>query len=92
MIVRFDGEAVSCTLERKSAPIGVDGDPTADAGLGISEADAIVDDARRHLDEQGLLVSDQGNTASLGAGDRAAITEQAIREEKEQEPGPELNI
>ena len=41
MIVRFDNKAVQQTVERKSEPIGVEGDPPTQKG-GISEADAIV--------------------------------------------------
>ncbi|KAI9827746.1 MAG: Protein phosphatase 2C 1 [Thelocarpon impressellum] len=50
MIVRFDNKAVQKTAERKADAIGVEGDPPTRKG-GISEADAIVLDARRRSGE-----------------------------------------
>lgn len=73
MVVRFDNKALK---QRKNESLmGVDSDQTQP---GISEADAIVSQARKQMGE-----SDQPI-------EQAA--QQMIMEEEEQEPGPELNI
>ena len=72
MVVRFDNNAVQQTVESKAEPIGVEGDPTSVKG-GISEADAIVKEARKSM----------GNGSKLDAPE-----EDFIREEEEKEPGP----
>ncbi|THV80410.1 MgPP2CL-1, protein phosphatase 2C-like protein 1 [Aureobasidium pullulans] len=78
MIVRFDNQALQQTVERKVEPIGVDGDPAAQKG-GVSEADAIVSEQRKKLDESGELL------------DRVPSDVNEEQEEKV-DPGPELNI
>ena len=77
MIVRFDSQAVQQTVERKVEPIGVDGDPASQKG-GVSEAEAIIAEQRKKLDESGELL------------DRVPSD---INEEEEpaNDPGPELN-
>lgn len=72
MVVRFDNKAVQQTVESKAEPIGVEGDPTSVKG-GISEADAIVKEARKSM----------GNGGKLDAPEK-----DVIREEEEKEPGP----
>ena len=79
MIVRFDNRAVQNTVERKTEPIGVDGDPATKEG-GISEAENLVLQSRKHLDESGEAVPPE------------SITTDSIEEEDEAEPGPELNV
>ncbi|KAF2838363.1 PP2C-domain-containing protein [Patellaria atrata CBS 101060] len=75
MIVRFDNKALK---ERKGQPLmGVDGDPPSTKG-GISEADSIVSQAKKQLDESGGEALDK-------------TTSEMIREEEEAEPGPELD-
>ena len=73
MVVRFDNKALK---QRKNESLmGVDNDQTQP---GISEADAIVSQARKQMGESDQPV------------EQAA--QQMIMEEEEQEPGPELNI
>lgn len=76
MVVRFDNQALHHNQETDL--IGVDGDPSTDAN-GISEATAIVNNIKHHLD---------GNSASPVQ----VTTHDVIDEVKQnQEAGPELN-
>ncbi|KAF2740135.1 PP2C-domain-containing protein [Polyplosphaeria fusca] len=74
MIVRFDNKALKARKTESS--IGVDGDQTTS---GISEADAIVSQAKKQM----------GGEPEQSV-DKAAA--EMIMEEEESEPGPELNI
>ncbi|KAK5154963.1 phosphatase 2C-like domain-containing protein [Cryomyces antarcticus] len=79
MVVRFDNKAVQDTVKRIAEPIGVDGDPPTTRG-GLSEAEAIVLQSRKKLDE---TEDDQ----------LEKVPSDVIREESEEpEPGPELNL
>ena len=80
MIVRFDNKALAQAQSQKDQLIGVDGDPAMKTG-GISEAQAIVSEIKRHIDE---------------GGDPLALARPTTNEfvedvERNQEPGPELN-
>lgn len=59
----------------------MDGDLPSSKKGGISEADAIVKEARKNLDDSG--------TGAADVGDKG-LREEIIREEEEKEPGPEL--
>lgn len=75
MIVRFDNKAVK---QRKTeAQMGVDKDISA-TKAGVSEADAIVSQAKKELGEPNVPVE---NAAA-----------EIIKEEEEHEAGPELNL
>ncbi|KAF2710216.1 protein phosphatase-like protein 2C [Pleomassaria siparia CBS 279.74] len=75
MVVRFDSKALK---QRKNESLmGVDGDH---AKAGISEADAIVSQARRKLSGEPDVPIEQ------------AARQMIMEEEEQQEPGPELNI
>ena len=78
MIVRFDGKAVQNTVDRKTELIGVDGDRATREG-GISEAENLVLQSKKHLDESGEAMPPEH------------LTTESIEEEDEAEPGPELN-
>ena len=82
MVVRFDNKAVQETVERKVDPIGVDGDPPATEG-GISEADAIVKEARKSMPDISTLEAKDA--------DEHRVTQAVLKEEEEQETGPELD-
>lgn len=82
MLVRFDGKAVQETVQRKTEPIGVEGDPTSKQG-GISEADAIVKEARKSMGE----VKKPEEIEET----KRRVSQEMIREECEHEPGPELD-
>lgn len=73
MIVRFDNKALQQTVERRNDPIGVDGDPLSTRKGGISEADAIVQEAKKNMNEAGQ---------SAGTGDRTPVSQEVIAEEE----------
>lgn len=83
MVVRFDNKALQQTVERKIEAIGVEGDPPWNKKGGISEADAIVREARKSMGDAQV----DGTTE-----DRAGVSQEVIREEAEKEPGPELDL
>jgi protein phosphatase PTC1 len=78
MVVRFDNKAVQQTVAKEVPPIGVEGDATTKAG-GVSEAEAIVAESQKKLDE----------TGEVPASVPRDLVEQ--EEEHDAEPGPELN-
>ena len=89
MIVRFDNKALQQTVERKAEPIGVEGDPPSTKKGGISEADAIVKEARKSMGEG------PGKTLHSDAEveeEKVKVSQEIIREEEEKEVGPELNL
>jgi len=49
MVIRLDSNRVKDVVNKKSEPIGVDGDP---ASRGMSEADKIVEDAQKNIASQ----------------------------------------
>lgn len=82
MIVRFDIEALQQTVERRNEPIGVDGDPPSTRKGGISEADAILKEAKKNMDEAGQ---------DIGAEDRTRLNRETIQEEEEKEARPQAD-
>ncbi|KAI6820283.1 PP2C-domain-containing protein [Hortaea werneckii] len=78
MVVRFDSKAVQQTASNQSQLIGVEGDPATTAG-GISEAEALVMESKKQLDETGEGL------------DRIPSDLIEQDEEHDAEPGPELN-
>ncbi|KAL7778095.1 hypothetical protein CFE70_004770 [Pyrenophora teres f. teres 0-1] len=75
MVVRFDNKAIR--QRKNDAMMGVDGDQATMKG-GITEADAIVAQARKTIGEPETSVEN--------------AAKEIIMEEAEAEPGPELNI
>lgn len=89
MIVRFDNNALKA--RRNEASIGVQGD-AATGTKGESEADAIVESVKRHIDETGevpAMVEANSNT-SAGEGMMADIEEHP-GEEEDADSSPEVN-
>lgn len=86
MIVRFDNKALQQTVEKKAEPIGVEGDPSSTKKGGISEADAIIKEARKSMTDSQLLVPEE-----VSSEDKAKISQDVIREEEEKEVGPEVD-
>lgn len=78
MVIRFDSKAVQQTATNQSQNIGVDGDPATQTG-GISEAEALVMESKKMLDESGEGL------------DRIPSDLIEQEEEHDAEPGPELN-
>ena len=88
MIVRFDNKALLQTVERKTEPIGVEGDPPSNKKGGISEADAIVKEARKSMGEgPGKPLHSDGEVEEI----KARVSQDIIREEAEKEVGPEVD-
>jgi protein phosphatase PTC1 len=79
MIVRFDNKAVQNTVDRKVELIGVEGDPPGKKG-GISEAEAIVRDAKAKALGEGAESSQSIDSE----------TAKAVEEATYGEAGPEL--
>ncbi|KAF2269883.1 PP2C-domain-containing protein [Lojkania enalia] len=75
MIVRFDNKALK--QRKNESLLGVDGDPGAKTG--ISEADALVSQARKQMGEPEQAIE-------------SAAAEMIMEEEEMSEPGPELNV
>ena len=89
MVVRFDNKAVQQTVERRTEPIGVEGDPPSTKKGGISEADAIVKEASKSLGDDGKLGAESEIPEEVQKG---RFSQEIIEEEEEKEPGPELNV
>lgn len=83
MVVRFDGKAVQQTINNLAEPIGVDGDPATVKG-GISEAEAIVLQTRKQIDQTG------GENVAPIAVD-VVEHETKSEDQKAAEPTPQLN-
>ena len=90
MIVRFDSKAVQQTVERRAEPIGVEGDPPTTKKGGISEADAIVKEARKSMGDISRPTHPDIRTEDVEE-EQSRISREIIREESEKEVGPELD-
>lgn len=85
MVVRFDHHALRQTVEHIKEPIGVEGDPASMKKGGISEADAIVKEARKSMGDAGL-------DGSLTEDERKRLSKEIIMEGSEKEPDPEIGM
>lgn len=88
MIVRFDNKALQQTVERRTEPIGVEGDPPSTKKGGISEADALVKEARKSMGDGGKHLP----TGDVLEEEKTRVSKEIIKEEDEKEPGPELKL
>ncbi|EED22873.1 protein phosphatase 2C, putative [Talaromyces stipitatus ATCC 10500] len=66
MVVRFDANIIRDVVERRSEPIGVEGDPLSQVKGGISEADKIVEGAKRRLENADSASVDAGSDTKHG--------------------------
>ena len=80
MVVRFDSQALKQAMEHRTKPIGVEGDAMSKGSM--SETDALVNEARKSMQIDGVNVEEHIHK----------ISQEIIREEEEKEPGPELNL
>jgi protein phosphatase PTC1 len=84
MVIRLDSIRVKDVVDNKAEPIGVDGD-AANVLHGVSEADKILEGARKSMASAGIAddpeAADQTNEAIL---ERMANSDE--------EPGPELSV
>ncbi|KAF2863236.1 PP2C-domain-containing protein [Piedraia hortae CBS 480.64] len=78
MIVRFDSKALQQTVANEVPPIGVEGDAATRPG-GVSEAQAIVMESKKKMGNAGVTT------------DEVAHELVKAEEERDPEPGPELN-
>ncbi|KAL9101710.1 MAG: hypothetical protein Q9163_003053 [Psora crenata] len=84
MVVRFDSKAVSRKIERVSSPIGVEGDPLSTKKGGISEADHLVDEARKSMNDAGVP------TGEMEEAEKMRVSQEIVKEEEQKEAGPEI--
>ena len=91
MVVRFDNGKLQQTVERKTEAIGVEGDPPSIRAGGISEADAIVGEARKSMGDVGHVLHSDVRSEEGVEEDKARISQEIIREEEEKEVGPEVD-
>lgn len=93
MVVRFDSKALQQTVERGTEPIGVEGDPPSTKKGGISEADALVKEARKSMGDIGRGDIGMGLPGDVNlAEEKQRIGQEIIKEEEEKEPGLELHL
>ncbi|KAJ5098669.1 hypothetical protein N7532_005670 [Penicillium argentinense] len=86
MVIRLDANRVKDVVSNKADPIGVDGDPSANVPHGVSEADKIVEGARRSMASAGLTDNPE---AAEKAGEEIL---EKMAKNNDQEPGPELSL
>jgi protein phosphatase PTC1 len=83
MVIRLDTKRVKDIVNNTAEPIGVDGDPSTNVPHGVSEADKILEGARKSM-------------ASAGLADDADLVEKTNEEilqnmaNADEEPGPEM--
>ncbi|KAI9928128.1 hypothetical protein ASPWEDRAFT_50597 [Aspergillus wentii DTO 134E9] len=82
MVIRFDSNRVKEVVNRTAEPIGVDGDPT-NVDHGVSEADKIVEGARKSMANAGI--TDDAETAEKAQGE-------ILEKMSNDGPGPELSV
>lgn len=82
MVIRFDSSRVKKVVNQGTGPIGADGDPS-NVEHGVSEADKIVEGARRSMASAGL--ADDTETAEK-------VNEEILQKMSNDEPGPELSV
>ena len=83
MVIRFDSGRVKEVVNQVAEPIGVDGDPPTNVEHGVSEADKIVEGARRSMASAGL--TDDNETAEK-------VNEELLQKMSNDEAGPELSV
>lgn len=85
MVIRLDTNRVKEVVSNKTGPIGVDGDLPVNASHGVSEAEKIVEGARKSMASAGI--ADDPETA-------AQTNEEILQKmaNSDQSPGPEMSI
>lgn len=85
MVVRFDANLIRDIIERRSEPIGVEGDTLSKEKGAVSEADKIVEVAKKKLDN-----IDDSSQIDLGLN--VKLKEELIDQVNSESPGPELHL
>jgi protein phosphatase PTC1 len=89
MVIRFDNNRVKEVVNRTVDPIGVDGDPATHAGYGVSEADKIVEGARKSM--ASTEITDEAESAEKIAEKKAEkVTEKILQKMGDDGPGPDV--
>lgn len=83
MVVRFDMNRVKDVINRVVDPIGVIGDPVSGGDRNISEADKIVEGARKSMANAGIADNSESPEK---------VDEEILQKMSNDEPGPELSI
>lgn len=81
MVVRFNTRAVQDVVVHRVEPIGVEGDALSSVPGGVTESEAIIGKATKHLE----LHPDGG------AAPPSRLSSEVIQEEGKKESGPELD-
>jgi hypothetical protein len=84
MVIRLDSNRVKDVVNKKAEPIGVDGDVSS-VSHGISEADKILEGARKSMASAGI----EDDPEAAEQANEAILERMANADE---EPGPELNV
>lgn len=58
MVIRLDSTRLKEVVNNKTEPIGVEGDPATNVAHGMSEADKIVENARKSMANAGITDSE----------------------------------
>ncbi|KAE8340398.1 hypothetical protein BDV24DRAFT_62174 [Aspergillus arachidicola] len=83
MVIRLDTDRVKEVINKTAEPIGVAGDPSMDVEHGVSEADKIIEGARKSM--ANADIADDGETAEKGKND-------ILHKMVDGEPGPEMSL
>ncbi|OOF93081.1 hypothetical protein ASPCADRAFT_53644 [Aspergillus carbonarius ITEM 5010] len=83
MVIRFDSDRVKDVINRVVDPIGVDGDSATSVDRGMSEADKIIEGARKSMASAGI--ADDPATAEK-------VQNEILQKMSNAEAGPELSV
>ncbi|KAH8705322.1 phosphatase 2C-like domain-containing protein [Talaromyces proteolyticus] len=85
MVVRFDANLIRDVVERRIEPIGVEGDPSSKGKRGVSEADKIVESAKKQLED-----AEADDTVPVDIGLNAKLKDELVEQASNESPGPEV--
>jgi protein phosphatase PTC1 len=85
MVIRLDTTRLKDVVNNTAEPIGVDGDPSTNVPHGVSEADKILEGARKSMESAGL--ADDADWAEKTNED---ILQRMAKANANEEPGPEM--
>lgn len=85
MVIRLDTHRIKDVINNTAEPIGVDGDPSTNVPHGVSEAEKIVEGARKSMETAGLA-----DDADLAEKTHEATLQRMANANAKQESGPEM--
>lgn len=83
MVIRLDTNRVKEVINKTAEPIGVAGDPSMDVEHGVSEADKIIEGARKSM--ANADITDDSETAEK-------VKDEILLKMADGEPGPEMSV